>query len=348
MGIALVGLNPFVAPASLWRRAALAPDEHAAELARLRALPGVSEAVLLAGARRLECYVVLEDGRDSFEVLAGFLAARAGVAAGECMPYLYMAEGLDAAGHLLNVVCGQDSFAFEDQLVLDQARDAADLARARRALGPLLGQLFARAIALAERPEMGIGAGGEAVELSSVALGIIERVFDGLSRREVLLVGGGKACELAARHLIEAGVRHVSVIGTAAERTGVLARSLGAAVRQPSDLEECLAGADIVLSSTSSAALAIDARLMRRVHRARRGRLMLLVDFADPARVDSACADIDDVYLYDRHDLMRISDRASLDEGRSSQMVSELIAEEAASFAAWLEEAAPSLARSGR
>ena len=338
MGIAVVGLNPFAAPGVMWRKAAIGPHELAGEVARLGALPGVFEAVVLTGARRLEFYVSLEEGRDSFEVLAVFLAERVGVAPSECMPYLYLAEGLDATGHLFNVACGLDSFASDDQLVLEELREAAGLSRERRVLGPLLGRMFTRAADVAERAGAKVGAAGEAAEHAAVAFEIAERVFDDLPRREVLLIGGGKSCELTARRLVEEGAKKLMVINGSAGYAESIARSLGGEAFDPRYLEECLAKADVVLSATTSPALLLDARMVRRARKARRGRMMLVVDFADPARIEAACADVDDVYLYDRRDLSRISERTGTQEKLSGGAVADLAADETLAFSQWLEE----------
>lgn len=338
MQIALVGLNPRTAPQALWRKVAVSPDDLAGELARLKGLSGIAECALVANARRLECYVVLEDGRDSFELLAGFIASRAGATASECMPYLYMAEGADVAGHLFNVVCALDSFAFEDQPILDQVREVARVARERRASGPVLGSLLSRAVNVAERAGVKSSVDAEAIDLSAVAFDVAGHMFDDLPRREVLLVGGGRACEMTARRLVEAGVGRLTVINSAAEHANAIARSLKGTARRAEDLEGCLAKADIVLSSTSAQGLTIDARMMRRVHRIRRGRLMLAIDFAEPGRIDPACANVDSVYLYGKRDLERISGSA-LSRGSSlADSALDLISNETFAFSLWLEE----------
>ena len=302
----MIGLNPFSMASALWRRAAVACGDVPAALAALRCVSGVQGVVLLAGSRRCECYLAIDEGLDGFELVAGFFAARAGVPLGDCMPYLYMAERGDAAAHLVNVACGLDSFAAPDEVGLRCVCEAITAAKTQASSHELLDELFDRAGRLAERVCLSDEASGQATVFANVVSDVVCHAFGDLPKREVLVLGGGYVCERVAHRLADNGVTRFAVAHTNADQAASIAGSIGAVVRCVDDAEECLARADVVIAA--SGGLSPNPRMMRRVYRARRGRMLLVFDLAKTSDFEEACAGIDNVFLYTRADLERLSE----------------------------------------
>lgn len=191
--------------------------------------------------------------------------------------------------------------------------------------------LFQRALQLSEKAGVGETPRGEAAALAAATLDLAEHVFDDLDKRELLVVGSGKACEAAAARLLEAGIASMSTISHARGHAEAVARALEGTPRHTqanssgshfaagriasshpaSHLQECLACADIVLFSSSAEELRISAKAIRNARKTRRGRMMLLVDFMPGSSIDPACANVDDIFLYSLDDLEKFIDETT-------------------------------------
>src|SRR5216117_1620391 len=96
-------------------------------------------------------------------------------------------------------------------------------------------------------------------------------------------------------------------------------------------LEEQLAHADVVVSSTSSPGYVLDAPT---VERARRGRQLLLIDLAVPRDLDPAIHELDGCYLYDIDDLEAVVAETLAGRRREAERAEAIVAEGADRFRA--------------
>jgi glutamyl-tRNA reductase len=106
---------------------------------------------------------------------------------------------------------------------------------------------------------------------------------------------------------MDRGARDVIVINRSLDRGQALAERCGGRAIQFELLDDYLAKADIVISSTSAPHLVIHAAAVRKAIELRRGRPMLMVDIAVPRDIDPAAAQIKNVYAYSIDDLQRIA-----------------------------------------
>lgn len=370
--VMVIGLNPISAPKELWDSVAIPAENVPAALVYLKGMSGVREAVIVSTPQRLECYVALDDGHDGFELMSAFLAASgqeqgggnfweshrktrssnpgySRLQASNFPPFLYLAEGLDAARHLFNATCGIDSFAFGTPAAA-AVQKAYHLAQEEQTTGMLTDNLFQKAIQLSEKAGVGETPHRETAALAAATLDLAEHVFDDLDKRELLVVGSGKACEAAAVRLLEAGITSMSTISNARGHAEAVARTLEGTPRRAqatssrshsaagriasshpaSHLQECLACADIVLFSSPAEELRISAKAIRSARKTRRGRMMLLVDFMPGGSIDPTCANVDDIFLYSLDDLEQFIDETAGDTILSQEELDNMIFEELA------------------
>ena len=142
--------------------------------------------------------------------------------------------------------------------------------------------------------------------MSSAAAALAEQVFGDLAGRSILLVGAGKISEQAARSLLGRRATIAFVANRTLDHAADLAERFGAEPLPLERLEEQLAAADVVVSSTSAPGYVLDAPTVERALRARRGRQLLLIDLAVPRDLDPAIHELDGCYLYDIDDLQAI------------------------------------------
>lgn len=331
MKIALAGVSHHTASIELRERVAIDPDA-AASLARELARNGDDpvEAVVLSTCNRTELYVASTD-QAAGEIADSALRALAGGDADALAPVAYRLSDESAALHLFRVAAGLDSLVPGEGEILGQVRDAYE----RGAPGPLLDRTFRMALHAGRRARLETAIGESPSSVPAAAAALAQQVFEGLEEKRVLLVGAGRTSELTARNLRSRGATVTAVANRTFEHAERLAQELGASALPLDDVEQALAEADIVVSSTSAPGFVLTAEQLVPALRARRGRPVLFVDLAVPRDVDPALASVDGCFVYDVDDLEAVVS-ASL-EGRRAEAVhaERIVAAEADRFRAW-------------
>jgi glutamyl-tRNA reductase len=303
MHLVLVGTSHHHAPIELRERIAL-DGEHAAALSA-----ELGEAVCLSTCNRTELYVVADDPDE---------AERRGVAAlaelePEVEPALYRLRDQAAVLHLFRVAAGLDSLVPGEGEILGQVRAAYEAGSP----GQLLDRVFRQALHAGRKVRTQTAIGESPASVSSAAAALAEQVFGDLDGCRILLIGIGKVGEQAARNL---RTRGAEILLTANSKT------------DRAQLEEELARADVVVSSTSSSGYVLD---VETVERARKGRQLLFIDLAVPRDLDPAIHDLEGCYLYDIDDLEAIVTETLAGRSGEAARAEAIVAGEAEKFHAW-------------
>jgi glutamyl-tRNA reductase len=325
MSIVLVGISHHQAPVELRERAAL-DSKRAAELARTLAGER-SEAVCLSTCNRTELYLADESPEGAEEKAeAALLALEA-----ELGPALYRLRDEDAALHLFRVASGLDSLVPGEGEILGQVRAA----HAAGATGSILDRLFRQALHVGKKARTETAIGESPASVSSAAAALAEQVFGDLRGRDVVVIGAGKVGELAIRNLVSRGASIAFVANRTADRAQELAERFGGTPLSLDLVGDALAGADVVLSSTSAPGWTLTQDVVERSLPARKGRPLFLIDLAVPRDLDPAIHELDGCYLYDIDDLEAVVAETLADRGREAERAETFIAEEADRFRAW-------------
>jgi glutamyl-tRNA reductase len=303
MHLVLVGTSHHHAPVELRERVALDPERAAALREEL------GDAVCLSTCNRTELYVVAEDAGEAEQRAVAALVELES----EVEPALYRLRDQAAALHLFRVAAGLDSLVPGEGEILGQVRAAYEAGSP----GQLLDRVFRQALHAGRKVRVQTAIGESPASVSSAAAALAEQVFGDLDGSRILLIGAGKVGEQAARNL---RTRGAEIVLTANSKT------------EPALLEQELARADVVVSSTSSSGYVLDAAT---VDRARKGRQLLFIDLAVPRDLDPAIHELDGCYLYDIDDLEAIVSETLA--GRRSEAVraEALVAAEAEKFHEW-------------
>lgn len=299
MRLVLVGTSHHQAPVELRERVAFGRDEARAIAERLGA------AVCLSTCNRTELYIEAEDADDA--------ERRAVEILGELEPVLYRLRDHAAALHLFRVAAGLDSLVPGEGEILGQVRAAHEAGTP----GAMLDRVFRHALHAGRKVRAQTAIGESPASVSSAAAALAEQVFGKLDACEVLLVGAGKVSEQAARNLRTRGANIAFVANSKTDRT---------------ELEEQLARADVVVSSTSAPGYVLDAATVERV---RHGRQLLLIDLAVPRDLDPAIHELDGCYLYDIDDLEAIVAETLAGRRSEAERAESIVSAEAEKFHEW-------------
>jgi glutamyl-tRNA reductase len=299
MRLVLVGTSHHQAPVELRERVAFGRDEARGIAERLGA------AVCLSTCNRTELYIEAEDADDA--------ERRAVEILGELEPVLYRLRDHAAALHLFRVAAGLDSLVPGEGEILGQVRAAHEAGTP----GVLLDRVFHHALHAGRKVRAQTAIGESPASVSSAAAALAEQVFGKLDGCDVLLVGAGKVSDQAARNLRTRGANIAFVANSKTDRA---------------ELEEQLARADVVVSSTSAPGYVLDAATVERV---RHGRQLLLIDLAVPRDLDPAIHELDGCYLYDIDDLEAIVAETLAGRRSEAERAESIVAAEAEKFHEW-------------
>ena len=323
--LVLVGISHHNAPVELRERAAL-DRERASELAR-RLAGDTGEAVCLSTCNRTELYLAEESAEDAArKAEAALLALEA-----ELGPALYRLRDEAAALHLFRVAAGLDSMVPGEGEILGQVRTAYETG----STGRVLDRLFRDALRAGRRARTETAIGESPASVSSAAAALAEQVFGDLAGRRVLLIGAGKVGELALRNLASRGAEVAFVANRSLDRAGELAARFGGTALPLEQVEEELARADVVLSSTSAPGWTVERETVERALPARRGRPLFLIDLAVPRDLDPSIHELDGCYLYDIDDLQAVVAETLAGRRREAERAESIVAAEADRFREW-------------
>jgi glutamyl-tRNA reductase len=317
MKLALAGVSHHRSPVEERERVALEREAAASVAAELAA--GGAEAVCLSTCNRTEIYVSHEEDAEAL-ALRPFVDA--GLAEG-----VYRLHDEGAALHLFRVAAGLDSMVPGEGEILGQVRVAFELG----STGPFLDKLFRQALHAGRKVRVQTAIGESPSSVSAAAAALAQQVFGELDGRRVVLVGAGKASDLAARNLLSRGADVAVVANRSEERAAELARRFGAETLPLEQLRGELRRADVVVSSTSAPGFV----LRREDVPPRHGRPLLLVDLAVPRDLDPAIHELDDCYLYDIDDLEGVVAETLAGRRQEAERAERIVAEEAGRWREW-------------
>ncbi len=362
MQLFVLGLNHKSAPVEVREKLALSPSRLAQALQALRAPladSAIAEAAILSTCNRAEFYVL--GSAQAAAQLERFLAEQ--LAPGfDLEPHLYGFEGAEAVRHLLRVACGLDSLVLGESEIQGQVKSALSSSREAGACGPILDELFRRAIAGGKRARSETAIGRGALNVGSAAVELARQIFGPLAGHTVLILGAGKMSSLTAQHLVSSGARRILVANRTYERAAELANLFAHRDARDTTSREFLAGipgaqaqavtwdefprrlveADIVISSTRAPHLVLQHEHVLTAMRARHGRPLFLIDIAVPRDIDPRAHQIENVFLYDIDDLAAVVESNRAQRAAELSRVEAIIEEEVGSWQKWLRARASS------
>mgnify|MGYP001434178657 FL=1 len=334
MSLLALGLNHWTAPVGVRERVAFTPERLYPALRDLRERGGVREAAILSTCNRTELYCGLKE--DDGRLVAQWLGDYHLLRTVDLQPYLYQHTDGRAVRHILRVASGLDSMVLGEPQILGQVKAAYQAANSAGTLGTRLERLFQHTFAVAKQVRTDTRIGASPVSVAFAAVGLSKQIFADLPERTALLIGAGSTVELVARHLRENGIGRLIVANRTLERAHALVAPFDGYAIALEDIPAHLGEADIVVASTASPGLILEAGLVRSCLKQRRRRLMFMVDLAVPRDIDPAVADLEDVYLYTVDDLKEIIQENLRSRQAAAQQAEEIIDTQVEHFMRWL------------
>ena len=320
MKLCMAGIDHVSAALEQREKLSLVRGQVQAVLPRIAERTGCA-AVLLATCSRTELYLHAE-GERVLPNAAEVLCEAAGAPA--CRPFLVQRTGGEAVRHLMQVSAGMQSQIFGDDQIVSQVKDAAALARELKTADAVLDTLFRRAVTAGKRVRTETRLTGVPASAAQAGVRRAERFFGTLAGKRAVVIGNGEMGRLAARALVEAGCAVTVTLRT--YRHGETVVPQGCATVPYERRMECIEGADLVVSATTSPHFTLTEQTAALSHPPR-----LLLDLAMPRDIESAAAS-GHTALFNLDDLGELGDA----DNAARETALRILDEETREFFAWL------------
>jgi len=181
------------------------------------------------------------------------------------------------------------------------------------------------------RNETQVGEGQ--VSVSSAAVKFLMEVFTTFTDKTVLVIGAGEMGRLTLNHIRELNPAKVLVTNRNPERAVAAAAEYGGQLVPWEQLDEALAQADIVLSTTGAPEPIVKRRWFDDKVRSRRaGRTLVVFDMAVPRDFDPRLHDGDQVSVFNVDDLTQVADQAAAERRKHLPAAEVIVTAEVAKF----------------
>ncbi|MBI3605897.1 MAG: glutamyl-tRNA reductase [Nitrospirae bacterium] len=341
MNIILVGLNHKTAPVEIREKFSFPEASIGTFLTQLVTSPLISEGLILSTCNRVEIYAITENAPECFDYLSRFIYENQkyhdNISFDQLTRHLYFYSSTDAVSHIFRVSSSLDSMVVGETQISGQIKEAFDYAMINKATGVILNKLFKKAISVAKRIRSQTKISENSVSVSYAAVGLAKKIFGDLTGKTVLLVGAGEMAELAARNLVNNGVKNVLVTNRNYQRAVELAREFNGISVKFDEIGVELAEADIVICSTGAPYYVINSDMVENAVGRRKNRPIFLVDISVPRNIDPKINTLGNVFLYDIDDLQAVVEANLKERQKEAEKAELIIAEEVETMDRWLK-----------
>jgi glutamyl-tRNA reductase len=262
--------------------------------------------MILSTCNRVEFLVIGDPQKNPIREVIEFWGSTCSFAAENIKNHVYVYQGLEAIHHLFTVASSLDSMILGEPQILGQLKQSYRTAVKHGSAKVIVSRALHKAFSVAKRVRTETAIASNAVSISYAAVELAKHIFGDLSPQRAMLVGAGEMAELAATHLLRAGIQGITVANRTLCRGEELADKFNGAAVPFESLTDHLPDVDIIISSTGSQHTVISARDIKKVLKKRRHRPMFFIDIAVPRDIDPDVNSLDNVYLYDIDDLKEV------------------------------------------
>ncbi len=334
--IILIGLNHRTAGVDVREKFALTDIENFEK--GLMAHCPVHECMALSTCNRVEIVAIANHAPER-EVLDSITEYWASICKGSAellVENIYQYTDLQAVEHLFNVASSLDSMVMGEPQILGQLKDAYRKGVDQGTAKTIVNRLLHKSFSVAKRVRTETAIASSAVSISFAAVELAKKIFGNLEGTRAMLVGAGEMAELAAKHLLQNGVKDVIIANRTLSRAKELADSLGGEPIQIENLPDRLHEVDIIISSTGSPVAVIKAKDVKDVLKRRKNKPMFFIDIAVPRDIDPDVNQLDNVYLYDIDDLKEVVEDNMAQRQEEASKARAVVKVETATFGNWL------------
>lgn len=337
MNLVIVGLNHKTSPVEIREKLSFPAQTIGEPLKKLTGHYGLNEGVILSTCNRVEVLAITSDMEKGVWQIKRFLADFHSIPLEKLDEHLYVHCGEAAVKHLLRVAAGLDSMVVGEPQILGQVKDSYSYAVEHNTAGVVVNKLYHKVFQVAKRIRTETKIGESAVSISFAAVELAKKIFGDLSGKTVMLIGAGEMAELAAKHLINNGIKEIIVANRTYEKAVELVKGFGGTAIMFREFAHYLKNADIVIASTGATTFIIKPDMVQEVMRERKQKPMFYIDISVPRNIDPLVNNIDNAYVYDVDDLQGVVSSNIQERNKEAEAAEKIIIEEIDNFYRWIK-----------
>jgi glutamyl-tRNA reductase len=331
--VAMVGVSHQAASVELRERLHVGPQLSREIGSRLAGKDGA--AVVLSTCNRTELYLAAADLSVATTLALNELAGLAGLGVPKLRPVLTVLSDSEAVAHLFTVAGGLESVVVGETEILGQIREAHRSALEARASGPVLDRLFRQAVQTGRRIRSETRLLDSPASIPWATTRLAGSLLGSLEGITAVVIGAGRMSELVLLNLVHRHCGRILIVNRTLTRARELARRFGAEPTTLEHLQDALAVADLMISSTASEGVVLAADDVRRAAAKRKGRPLVLVDIAVPRDLDPEIAGLSGCHLYNVDDLADVMAAGRVARSRELARAEAIVREESDKFRDW-------------
>jgi glutamyl-tRNA reductase len=337
MNFLIVGLNHKSAPIEIREKLSFPSETIQEPLTKLCSLKAINEGVILSTCNRVEVMGVTNDVDRGLWQMKSFLSSFHSISMPELDPHLYTYSCEEAVRHIFRVACSLDSMVVGEPQILGQVKEAFGYATEYETAGVIINKLFHKAFNVAKRVRTETKISSNAVSISYAAVELAKKIFGELQGKSVMLIGAGEMGELAARHLVNNGIREIFIANRTFERAVNMAKGFNGTPVMLREIVHYLKRVDIIITSTASRDFIITPEMVKEAMRERRNSPAFFIDIAVPRNIDPKVNKVSNVYLFDVDSLQNVVAANLKEREKEARYAEKIVMEELEGFCQWVK-----------
>lgn len=254
-----------------------------------------------------------------------------------------------AVQNLFSTAAGLESQAIGEHQIVGQIRDALDLARKNKTIGPILDEFIRQAVHVGKRTRLETNIGKHSASLATVGFELINKHQFNLAECNLLVVGTGNMANLVTTVLDRSSINKLYIASHNLERASEMAVEWNGEAVHVSQLPYLLAEVDIIIGGTQGEVNLLaekeieNSKCTRAQFAATAQKPKLLIDFGLPRNFNPHLKKIENIHLYDLDDIKKMTFDGLLKRQDEIPQVKKIITEEVDKFteAFYQRKAAP-------
>lgn len=326
-----IELSHKFAPIEVREKLALNQEQTTKALKTLKVV--YPEIFIISTCNRLSLYAFGDNYLDLEEYLSQF---------GNYSQYLSVLPDTQiAVQNLFSTAAGLESQAIGEHQIIGQIRDALDLAREEKTIGPVLDQLIRGAIHCGKRSRVETNIGKYSASLATVGFELINKHGYDLQKSNILIIGTGNMANLMQTVLDRSGFNKLFIASHDTDRAKKMAELWKGEAVSIHDVHEYIAKADIVIGGTQGEINLLSEQEIEnsRCSRAQFAQYVnspkLLIDFGLPRNFNPKLKEFKNISLYDLDDIKKMTFQGLLKRYEEIPQVKTIIKEEEKNFIEW-------------
>jgi glutamyl-tRNA reductase len=292
-------------------------------------IPGAEERLILQTCNRVELFLVSQKAEETAKAAVEYLTHRSPSQIADASKAVEYSINKEALNHLLRVTSGLESMVIGEDQVINQVWDSYLEAEKANGAGPVLKQLFNRAVNVGRRVRKETGINRGAVSVGSAAVELAENLLGSLNEKKILVMGAGEMGTLVAKAMAKRCLSPIFIANRTHERAERLAEELHGQAVKFDKLGEVLVDSDVVFCSTSAPHYLLTTENVSKFLVPRQNKnFLVVIDISNPRNVEKEITELPNVNLYNIDDLHLIAEKNKIERAKSMNVASRIIEEE--------------------